>query len=262
MATYLDKIISDHREMAASDTRSTTELLRHVSSMQPCVGFREALLGGGVSVIAEIKRKSPSKGALNLNLDPVVQAKAYSDSGASCISVLTDSQYFLGSLDDLLQVRNAVDIPLLRKDFTVSRNDVLDARIYGADAVLLIVAALQERELLDLFSLAKDVGLDVLVEVHDREELDRALEIGADMIGVNQRDLFTFQVDVSRARNLIGYIPESVVKICESGIDSEVQMNELLELGYEAALIGETLVKSNDPSARLASLVSAGKSEI
>lgn len=262
MVTYLDKIISDHREMASQDTRSTNDLLRRVSSLQPCIGFRDALLMDGVSVIAEIKRKSPSKGSLNLNLDPVVQAKAYSASGASCISVLTDSQYFLGSLDDLSQVRSAVEIPLLRKDFTVSPNDVLDARLYGADAVLLIVAALENNELTDLFGLAKEVGLDALVEVHDQVELERALEIGADIIGINQRDLFTFQVDVSRARKLVGYIPKSVVKICESGIDSESQMDELLALGYDAALIGETLVKSSDPSARLNSLVRAGKNDV
>lgn len=262
MATYLDKIISDHRKMASQDTRSTRDLLRSASSLPPCVGFRDALLVDGVSVIAEIKRKSPSKGALNLNLDPVVQAKAYSDSGAGCISILTDSKYFLGSLDDLLQVRSAVGVPLLRKDFTVSANDVLDARLNGADAVLLIVAALEDSELRDLYGLAKDVGLDALVEVHDEEELERALEIGADMIGVNQRDLFTFEVDVSRARQLVGYIPKSVAKICESGIDSEMQMNELLALGYNGALIGEALVKSNDPSARLESLVRAGKNEV
>lgn len=258
MTTYLDQIILDHRRMAESDSRDTIELTRIAKDLPPCKGFREALKFDGVSVIAEIKRRSPSRGILNVTLDPILLAKTYELSGASCISVLTDEKYFSGTLEDLVKVRNAVDIPILRKDFTVSANDVVDARINGADAILLIAAALEKNELVDLHGLAIELGLDVLVEVHDEDELIEAIGIDADLIGVNQRDLFTFNVDTSVASRLAGQFPTSVVRVCESGIVSDRQMEELRELGYDAALIGELLVKSGDPESTLQSLVAAG----
>jgi len=261
MATYLDKIISDHRAWAKSDTRRTSDLLKLALDSGPSRGFREALRGGGVSIIAEIKRKSPSKGELNSALDPVVLAKSYELSGASCISILTDEKYFSGSLDDLSNVRNAVRIPLLRKDFTVSVNDVLDAKLYGADAVLLIVAALSGQELAEFYGIAKEVGLDALVEVHDESELARAKDIGADLIGVNQRNLATFEVDRSKAQVLGALFSAPAVKVCESGISSADQMRTLAQLGYDAALIGESLVTSSDPGVSLAGLLQAGRGD-
>lgn len=259
MTTYLDQIILDHRRMAENDNRNTVELSHIARDLPPCRGFTEALRTQGVSVIAEIKRKSPSKGALNENLDPVLQAKTYQASGASCISVLTDEKYFSGSLQDLIHVHEAVDIPVLRKDFTVSKNDVLDARINGADALLLIVAALEKSELVELHGFAVELGLDVLVEVHDEAELVAALEVGSGLIGVNQRDLFSFDVDATVARRLASRFPSSIVKVCESGITSPSQMAELSSYGYDAALIGELLVKSNSPEVTLKALLSAGR---
>lgn len=258
MPTYLDKIISDHREIARSDQRRTSDLLSMALDRTPCLGFRRVLTGGGVSVIAEIKRRSPSKGDLNVRLDPAHLAKSYELNGASCISILTDEKYFSGSLSDLELVRESVSIPILRKDFTVCANDVLDARLHGADAVLLIVAALSQQELADLHGFALEVGLDVLVEVHDEAELERAKAVGADLVGVNQRNLATFEVDLGKAVSMAKLFDASVVKVCESGISRSGQMRELAQAGYEAVLVGETLVKSSDPGKTLRELLSAG----
>ncbi len=260
MPTYLDKIIEDHRERARTDLRSTRDLWLKALDTEPCLGFRKALLGSGVSIIAEIKRRSPSKGELNVALDSVSQAKSYEAFGASCISVLTDENYFAGSLEDLRQVRRNVQIPLLRKDFTVCANDVIDARINGADAVLLIVAALSQRELADLHGLALEVGLDVLVEVHDEGELARANDVGADLVGVNQRNLFTFEVDTQKAAEMAKLFSSGVVKVCESGISSGKQMQMLAKAGYNAALVGEVLVRSTHPGQTLLGLLDAGRS--
>ncbi|TAN29599.1 MAG: indole-3-glycerol phosphate synthase TrpC [Actinomycetota bacterium] len=262
MATYLDKIISDHRAWAKSDTRRTGELLKIALDSEPCLGFREALIGPGVSIIAEIKRRSPSKGDLNPALDPVALAKSYEMHGASCISILTDEKYFSGSLADLSNVRSAVRIPLLRKDFTISANDVLDAKIHGADAVLLIVSALSGHELAELYGISKEVGLDVLVEVHDEPEFVQAQDIGADLIGVNQRDLTTFEVDPDKALTLSTLFDASTVRVCESGISTTDQMRSLARMGYDAALIGETLVRSSDPGVSLAELIQAGMGDM
>ncbi len=259
MPTYLDKIISDHREMARSDQRRTSDLLSMALERDPCRGFRGALAGDGVSVIVEIKRKSPSKGDLNIRLEPANLARSYELNGASCISILTDEKYFSGSLSDLVMVRKSVNIPILRKDFTVCSNDVLDARLHGADAVLLIVSALSQQELADLHGFALEVGMDVLVEVHDEAELERARAVGADLVGVNQRNLSTFEVDPGKAVSMAKLFDASVVKVCESGISKPSQMLELARAGYEAVLVGETLVKSSDPGKTLQELLSAGR---
>lgn len=259
MATYLDKIIEDHRERVKHDGRNTLEMLKRAADVEPCLGFRKALQSPGVSVISEIKRKSPSKGDLNKSLDPAVLAGSYQSNGASCISVLTDKEYFSGSLSDLDAVRSAVSIPILRKDFTVSAKDVLDARLHGADAVLLIVAALSAGELGEFFGVSKSLGMDVLVEVHDEAELRIATALKADLIGVNQRDLTSFEVDPTRAITMAPLFQSSVVKVCESGIVNEDQMQGLARVGYDAVLIGEALVRSPEPGARLNSLVLAGQ---
>ncbi len=259
MATYLDKIISTHREIARSDGRRTSDLLSRSLDREPCLGFRKALAGDGVSIIAEIKRKSPSKGNLNVALDPRTLAKSYEINGASCISILTDQKYFSGSLKDLDSVRRSVRIPILRKDFTVCANDVLDTKLHGADAVLLIVSALSKQELCDLHGLAKEVGLDVLVEVHDPAEVDLAKDVGADLIGVNQRNLTTFEVDPNKAVLMAKLFDSSVVKVCESAISTAEQMRDLEGAGYEGVLIGETLVRSLDPGETLRELLLAGR---
>ena len=205
-------------------------------------------------MIAEIKRRSPSRGDLAPGLDPAAVARAYEQGGAACLSVLTDRDFFGGSPDDLRAAREATALPVLRKDFTVAPADVCDARLMGADAVLLIAAALDDDELGELHTLALDVGLDVLVEVHDEQELDRALGVGAALVGVNQRDLVTFEVDHDRAVRVGKAMPSSVLRVAESGIRGPDDARALAAAGFDAILVGETLVTAPDPSAAVASL--------
>jgi indole-3-glycerol phosphate synthase len=253
-ATYLDRILEHHRAVAAADARSVERLLAEAQAMPPARGFRAAL-ADRFGVIAEIKRRSPSKGVLNADLDPAALAATYERGGAACLSVLTDAVHFDGSVADLQTARAACSLPVIRKDFTVGERDVLDARIMGADAVLLIAAALEPHELAALHALGVDVGLDVLVEIHDEDELDHALAAGATLIGVNQRDLVTFRVDHERAQRLAGVIPDQAVKVAESGVRDGADARSLRAAGYDAVLVGEMLVTSNDPAAAIADLV-------
>ena len=249
MATYLDRILERHRENAAGDTRTLGELVAQTAAMPPCRGFRAALMTSPeIAVIAEIKRRSPSKGDLDADLDPAATALAYQSGGASCLSVLTDEEFFGGSVADLKTARSAVALPVIRKDFTVDPRDVADARLIGADAVLLIAAALDPFELADLHELATELGLDTLVEVHDEPELEEAMNAGASLIGVNQRDLVTFEVDHQRAERMAKAIPDGVVKIAESGVRDADDARRLADAGYDAILVGETLVTSGDPA--------------
>jgi indole-3-glycerol phosphate synthase len=207
-----------------------------------------------LAVIAEIKRRSPMKGDLDPNLDPACLAKTYESGGASCLSVLTDEDFFAGSVADLEAAREATCLPVLRKDFTVDPRDAADARLMGADALLLIAAVLDPFELVELHQLATELGLDVLVEVHDEPELEEALNAGASLIGVNQRDLMTFEVDHDRAVRMSAAIPDTVVKVAESGIRNAEDARRLADAGYDAVLVGETLVTSADPGETLAEL--------
>jgi indole-3-glycerol phosphate synthase len=258
MATYLDRILARHRAAAAADGRPLADLVDRAGEGPPPRGFRAALVsagdGGRLAVIAEIKRRSPSKGDLAADLDPAVLAKAYQDGEATCLSVLTDAEFFGGSADDLRAARAAAELPVLRKDFTVDPRDVCDARLMGADAVLLIAAALAGDELRRLRALSAEVGLDALVEVHDETEVDRALDAGATLIGVNQRDLRTFEVDTLRAERVAGAIPAAVVKVAESGIRGKEDASRLRAAGFDAILVGETLVRSPDPAAAVREL--------
>jgi len=201
-----------------------------------------------MGLIAEVKRRSPSKGELAPDLVPAALAKAYAEGGADCLSVLTDVEFFGGSADDLTEARAACDLPVLRKDFTVGEADVYDARAMGADAVLLIVAALSQAELSLLRQLANELEMAALVEVHDEEELQRALDAGAKMVGVNQRDLRTFEVDTARAERLAAAMPPGVVNVAESGIRDAADVSRLAASGYDAILVGESLVTSPDPA--------------
>lgn len=211
-----------------------------------------------MAVISEIKRRSPSKGDLDPGLDPTVVASQYEAGGAACLSVLTDREFFGGSPEDLQAARGACSLPVLRKDFTVSRADVCDARLMGADAVLLIVAALTDAELAELLALARQLSLTPLVEVHDADELARAFGAGATVIGVNQRNLKTFEVDHDLAVALAATFPAGVVSVAESGIRHAEDAGRLAAAGYDAVLVGETLVRSGDRRAAVAELVSAG----
>jgi len=263
----LDEILAAHRREAEADHRDLDALIAAAGGCPQARGFAAALasprgsssgLGTRVkhpAVIAEIKRRSPSRGSLAPGLVPGVLAKAYATAGAGCLSVLTDRQFFGGSPGDLAEARTAVGLPVLRKDFTVCAADVCDARLMGADALLLIVAALSPDELRGLLALATSLGLDTLVEVHDEAEAETALDAGATLIGVNQRDLATFEVDAGRAARVAGCLPSGVVKVAESGIRTASDVARLAEAGFDAVLVGEALVTASDPGAALASLV-------
>jgi indole-3-glycerol phosphate synthase len=255
VSTYLDRILERHREVAAADSRSLDALVEQARGAPAPRGFRRALaLTPELAVIAEIKRRSPSKGALAESLDPAALAAAYARGGASCLSVLTDGEFFGGSAADLQAARDATALPVLRKDFTVDPRDVADARLMGADAVLLIVAALDALELVEFVDLATELHLDALVEVHDEPELEQALEAGATLIGVNQRDLNTFEVDTARAERVAKAIPAGTVKVAESGIRDVGDVERLAVAGYDAVLVGEALVTASDPADALAAL--------
>jgi indole-3-glycerol phosphate synthase len=224
--------------------------------------FVGALVAGradrGMAVISEVKRRSPSKGDLDPDLDPAAVAKEYEAGGASCLSVLTDEAFFGGSPVDLVAARDACTLPVLRKDFTVGPLDVCDAWTMGADAVLLIVAAMDDDdELNSLLELAGDLGLAALVEVHDEAELDRALAAGAVLVGVNQRDLRTFEVDRARALRMGDRMPDGVIAVAESGIRDAADVERLAGAGYTAVLVGETLVRSADRRSAVDGLLGA-----
>ena len=255
MPTYLDRIVAAHRALAAADERPVDALLEAALASPPPRGFATALAADGrLGVIAEIKRRSPSRGDLAPDLVPAELAKAYEAGGAAALSVLTDAEFFGGSPADLAEARAACSMPVLRKDFTVDRRDVLDARIMGADAVLVIVAAVDDDELQGLLEVAARVGLDALVEVHDSDEVHRALVAGASIVGVNQRDLTSFAVDRDLALRLAGRLPEGVVRVAESGIAGPDDAQRLADGGYHAVLVGEWLVTSADPEPAVESL--------
>jgi indole-3-glycerol phosphate synthase len=205
-------------------------------------------------VIAEVKRRSPSAGPLRPDLDPAALARAYAAGGATCLSVLTDATSFGGSTTDLTAARAAGALPVLRKDFTVSERDVLDTRRMGADAVLLIAAAIDDAELAAFSALAAEVGLDALVEVHDEAELQRALAVDATLVGVNQRDLVTFAVDTDRAVRVAPAMPAGVVRVAESGVRGPEDAARLAAAGYHAVLVGESLIRAEDPATAVARL--------
>ena len=257
MATYLDRILEQHRADAAADDEPIDELIERARAEPAPRGFRAALVAAAddeLAVIAEVKRRSPSKGDLAAGLDPAEVATAYARGGAACLSVLTDEQWFGGSADDLGAARAAVEIPVLRKDFTVDPRDVARARLMGADAILLIAAALDDHELADFHALAGELLLDALVEVHDEVELERAIGVGADLIGVNQRDLVTFDVDTDRAVRVAGAMPDGVVRVAESGIRGADDARRLAEAGFHAVLVGESVVTADDPARSVADL--------
>jgi indole-3-glycerol phosphate synthase len=255
-ATYLDRILAAHRARAAADGRPLEAVL-DAARAAPAPRPFAAALGADeerLAVIAEVKRRSPSRGDLAADLDPTVAAQAYAAGGAACLSVLTDEDFFGGSVADLQAARAAVSLPVLRKDFTVDPRDVADARAMGADAVLLIVAALDDAELADLHALAGELDLDVLVEVHDEPELERALAVGAEVVGVNQRDLVTFEVDHDRAVRVGRAMPEGVVRVAESGIRGPEDAASLAAAGFHAVLVGESVVTAADRAASVAGL--------
>ena len=253
-ATYLDAIVAAHRRRASVDSRDWRS--RSVQANGP--SLRDAILAHrpmGNSVIAEVKRRSPSKGELwaGDSIEPL--RDAYVAGGATGVSVLTDSEFFGGSVGDLRTVRTGSLLPVLRKDFTVSINDVLDTAEMGASCVLLIAAALTSEELPALWRVARDIGLDALVEVHDENEAQRAVEIGASMIGVNQRDLHTFLVDTERANRVVASLPPDVVRVAESGFHTAASVELAASAGFDAVLVGEAFVTSTEPATMVRSFL-------
>ncbi|HXR29752.1 MAG TPA: indole-3-glycerol phosphate synthase TrpC [Solirubrobacterales bacterium] len=221
--------------------------------------FREALVRPGLSLIAEFKRRSPSAGEISAGADVAGQVAAYERGGAAALSVLTDERHFGGSLEDLRAARAACDLPILRKDFIVDPYQLYEAAVNGADAVLLIVRALDDSELAGLYGEARRLDLDCLVEVHDGEELQRALELDADVIGVNNRDLDTGRVDISTTYELMPDVPAGKTVVAESGISSRAELEELERVGVDAVLIGSTLMVAADAEAKTREL--AGQDE-
>lgn len=255
----LERILESKRDEVTLLRRpSVRDVLRTTALDAPPVRDLVAALrpaDGHLAVISEIKRRSPSKGHLAPDLDAATTAKAYEAGGAACLSVLTDTVYFGGSVDDLQAARAATEIPVLRKDFTIDEIQVYETRAIGADAILLIVAALLDDALLaDLHSLSTALGLDVLVEAHTAAELDRALAAGARIVGINSRDLSTFGEDLSVAERLVRALPPDVLAVAESAIRSPDDARRMAAAGFDAVLVGEALVRSSDPTAAVRQL--------
>jgi indole-3-glycerol phosphate synthase len=263
--TILDRILATKRdEVTVLHRPAVRDLLRAQALEAPPVrGFEAALRRDArrVAVVAEIKRRSPSKGDLAPDLDPLSSARAYEAGGAACLSVLTDQEYFGGAVADLQSARDAVGVPVLRKDFIIDEVQVFETRAIGADALLLIAAALPDAaHLADLHALAVELGLDVLVETHDDAELERALAIGATVVGVNARDLGTFDEDLGLGERLAKVIPAGVVAVAESAIRSEADAARMGDAGFDAVLVGEMLVRADDATAAVRALASVARS--
>ncbi|XEC92740.1 indole-3-glycerol phosphate synthase TrpC [Paenibacillus tarimensis] len=249
---FLDKIVAVKRKEAddLAERFNLEEVERQIASMPPCLGFEEALTARRkrpMGLIAEVKKASPSKGLIRESFDPVRLALAYEAHGADCISVLTDRDFFQGSNEYLTAVRGQVNVPLLRKDFIVDYRQVYEARLIGADAVLLIAAIITSAQLNEYYDLAKSLGMDVLVEVHDREELQSVLELNkATLIGINNRDLRTFVTDIAVTERLIDLMPQGTTVISESGISGPSEIDYLKRIGAHGVLVGEHFMRQED----------------
>jgi indole-3-glycerol phosphate synthase len=258
--TVLDEILAGVREdLAVRQAETPMDRLKEIAARVPppldaVAVFRQP----GVQIIAEVKRRSPSKGLLAEIADPAALAGAYADGGAAAISVLTEERRFGGCLGDLDVVRRAVEVPVLRKDFVVTSYQVWEARAHGADLVLLLVAALEQSALVSLVERTESLGMTPLVEVHDREELDRAVDAGAHVIGVNARDLHTFDIDRDLFGTLTPFIPNTVIKVAESGVRGVTDLRAYADAGADAVLVGEGVVTGRDPRHAVAELVAAG----
>lgn len=258
----LDKILKTKVEdVAAAKAREPlAELQRRVGDLedQPR-GFAEALRimaeSGGTALIAEVKKGSPSKGIIRADFDPIEIAESYQQGGATCLSVLTDEQFFFGHLRFLGLIREQVSLPLLRKDFIIDPYQVVQARVAGADAILLIAAALDNEKLRELAELARELQLDTLLEVHDEEELERALKLPVDLIGINNRNLQTFITDLAITEQLASRIPPEQLAVAESGINSRADIERLQRAGAGAFLVGESLMRETDIAAKLKTLL-------
>ena len=260
MSTILDTIVQDKKkELAEVKQKTSLEKLKsRITHLPQVIDFAGALTAGtksNVRIIAEVKKASPSKGILCQQFDPVAIARAYGDGGAAAVSVLTEKNYFQGSLEYLRAIKEAIPLPVLRKDFIFDPYQLYEARAYGADAVLLIAVMLSEELLAELLQLARALSLCHLVEVHDRTDLQKALAAGAEIIGINNRDLKTFVTDIRTTIDLMPAIPEDKIVVSESGISSRQDLEQLAAAGVDAFLIGETLMKEINPGIKLRELI-------
>ena len=255
---FLTDIVADVRRELERHPLDDSALMARALALPPARDFAGALRARVPAVIAEVKRASPSAGSIAAGLDPARQARAYVAGGAAAISVLTEPMHFQGSLADLIAVRTATDVPVLRKDFLVHPSQLIEARAHGADAVLLIAACLTALELTALLEAAKDLGMGALVEAHGDTDLDRALATGADVVGVNARDLETLEVDVDRALARLARIPPDRLAVMESGVATREDVAGAVTAGASAILVGEALMRAPDPGAKIRELLGRG----
>jgi len=258
----LDKIVA-HKKQTLDHLKKTVsfaDLEKRIDAVGSPRPFGRALVRPGeVALIAEVKKVSPSAGVIKQNADPSAIGKIYEEAGASAVSVLTDEQFFGGTLADLGSVKKAVGLPVLRKDFIIDPWQVYEARAYGADAILLIVAILDDKTLRDLLALARNLGLEALVEVHTEKELARAVEVGAGIIGINNRDLGTFHIDLETTIDLVPKLPAETIRVSESGIQRREDVPRLQQAGVNAVLVGTALMKAGDVRAKIAELIGEKK---
>lgn len=260
MSTILDRILEHKRFEIAErrNKRSHASLLNDCKGLPVTRGFTRSLVEnaarGAPSIIAEIKRASPSKGLIRADFDPPALAISYANSGATCLSVLTDIQFFQGADSYLQSARAAVDLPVLRKDFVVDRYQLAESRVLGADCVLLIVSALPSMQLSELYHEAQELGLDTLIEVHERAEMDRALTLSPPLIGVNNRNLHTFEVSLETSLALKRALPDGTTLVSESGIHTRDDVQTLRQAGINCFLVGEAFMRADDPGSKLREL--------
>lgn len=264
MSTILDAILTTKGEEVAfgRSRNSLAEMAAKSAAVAPTRGFRNRIqhvIQDRTAVIAEVKKASPSKGVIRPDFDPVAIARSYAEHGATCLSVLTDETYFQGSADYLASARSACDLPVLRKDFMIDEWQVHEARLMGADCILLIVAALDPLQLQHLDGVAGELGLDVLVEVHDEREMELALATTASLIGVNNRDLRTFETDLSVSERLRPLVPASRIMVTESGVHRREQVRQLQAHDIRAFLVGEAFMREDEPGAALGQLFGDGR---
>jgi indole-3-glycerol phosphate synthase len=271
MRASLDSIVAATRlrlserasaQVPSSRRHSDGQALERAAAAHTPRGFRNQLrqvAQDGIAIIAELKKASPSKGLIRANFRPRELAREFEQAGAAALSVLTDEQFFQGSLDYLREASSSSSLPCLRKDFIVDEFQIVEARANRADAILLIVAALNQKELVSLAGIARSHSLDVLCEAHDEQELQRALDAGCDLIGINRRNLRTFEVNLETAFRLVEKMPATCVRVAESGIQSGAELARLRSAGYEAFLIGESLMKEERPGEALAKLIEEAK---
>jgi indole-3-glycerol phosphate synthase len=254
----LDKIVAQKKEEVEQRRKAVTiaHLQERIARQKPSLDLALALKGNHIRLIAEVKQTSPSRGMLRSNFDPIELAQTYAECGAAAISVLTEVNYFMGSIEHLAAIKEAVQLPLLRKDFIFDPYQVYESRAYGADALLLIAAILSQRQLRELISLSHSLALRCMVEVHNKSELERAVTSEAEIIGINNRDLNTFAVDITTTRSLRPLIPQERIVVSESGIKSKRDIEKLGKWRVDAVLVGEALVTARDVGAKMKELLS------